>query len=158
MYDIKSKACGATISSSRDDYKWWKCHNNVDKQKTKYRKEDCWLAWTTCVLVIISWNDPMGQLCFVKIPNIHVVMLMPWRLSKVLPKLEAPEPGTWIFLFCYKIERNWLLEFCKFLRGFKPCVSLFTLLKFTLQAKLENAKPHHRDSNQGPSANHCAMV
>ena len=24
--------------------------------------------------------------------------------------------------------------------------------KFTLQAKLKNVKPHHRDSNQGPSA------
>ena len=38
-------------------------------------------------------------------------------------------------------------------RGLRPPVSLLLhSRKFTLQAKLKNVKPHHRDSNQGPSA------
>ena len=44
-------------------------------------------------------------------------------------------------------------SFCNFLRGLRPPVSLLLHSRnFTLQAKLKNVKPHHRDSNQGPSA------
>ena len=32
------------------------------------------------------------------------------------------------------------------------CLAYLHSRKFTLQAKLKNVKPHHRDSNQGPSA------
>ena len=33
-----------------------------------------------------------------------------------------------------------------------PYVSLFHYANHTLQAKLENVKPHYRDPDQGPSA------
>ena len=59
----------------------------------------------------------------------------------------------WRSFWCVALQR--LRDFRSSMymyRVLRPCVSLYTPENYTLQAKLKNVKPHHRDSNQGPSA------
>ena len=56
-------------------------------------------------------------------------------------------------IFSSWFERNWLSELLSFLRGLRQRVSLIYTPENSLCKPIwKNVKPHHRDSNQGPSA------